>query len=162
MINFLYNQYKKHFLLGELAISFLIVIILIFCIQNIWINDEIESWINLNGNNLYSLIATTAGTLFGFVITGVSILFVFPDTSNLKKLRNSPLYKYVYKIYISTIKYLGLTLIISVVAIFCHNYIVIFFYVVLWTIIITFFRIWRCLWVLTNMIDIMILDKNKK
>lgn len=159
MSNFFFETYKKHFLLAELLISILIILLIAFIIQNIWDIENIESWITTNCKSFYPLVATISGTLFGFVITSVSILFVFPDTPSLKRLKQSKSYKDVFIVYLSTIKYLGITLIISVIGLLCTEYILILFYLLLWSIIISTLRIWRCLWILKNLIDIMIMDK---
>ncbi len=163
MSNLLFEVYKKHFLLIELILSISLILLIVFFVQNIWIIEDIESWITTYSSNFYTLVATISGTFFGFIITGLSILFVFPDTPSLKRLKESKSYKDVFFIYISTIKYLGITLVISVIGLLCtEDYILLLFYLVLWSILISTLRIWRCLWILKNLIDIMIMDKKTK
>jgi len=149
------QYYQQHFLLFEFVLSLVSAFILILIFHFVLNESEIESWIISKSSDFYSLLATITGTLLGFVITGVAILLAFPSSERLKELQKSKHYKTIYKVYFSTIYFLALTLILSVVGFLCdEHYAIIIFYLIAWLIIISGLRFWRCVWVLKNVIDI--------
>ena len=143
--------YKRHFLGIELGISVFITLIIVWLLSFI----DLNTWLIINKTIIYSLIATISTTLLGFVITGISVLIAFSESEKLKLLRESAQFENLFKIYFSAIKYLAIAALISIFGIIfndiCPKYI---FYALIWAIIISSFRIYRCLWVLENIVKI--------
>lgn len=150
------KKYRKHFLWADLVVS-LIFIIIIFLIMNYFYSfDTINNWISLNKAQLYPTIATIAGTLLGFVITGISIIIAFSESEKLKHLRKSKHYKTIFDVYFSTIRYLALATVFPLIGIVINSdwsYYILF--LIIWAIMISSFRIWRCIWILESIISIL-------
>lgn len=143
--------YKRNFLNLELGLSILLGLGAIWLLSFV----DLNSWLQTNRTTIYSLIATISTTLLGFVITGVSVLIAFSESEKLKLLRESAQFETIFIVYFSTIKFLAITALLSIFGIifstFFQNLIL---YLVVWSIIISSLRIYRCLWVLENIVKI--------
>ena len=149
------EKYERNFLLSDFITSFVIIAISICIILIYSDNFDFEYWLIQRCSDFYSILATISGTLLGFVITGVAILLAFPSSERLNQLRKSKHYKEIYKAYFSAIKFLAITLIFAFIGLLCNeSYTILIFYFVLWLMIISFLRVWRCYWILKNIIDI--------
>jgi len=150
-----WKPYKRHFLLAELIISIIFTIGIMVLVHFLWSHELLKSWIITNRNTIYPLIATIGGTLLGFVITGVSIILAFSESEKLRLLKRSKQYKTIFTIYFSTIKYLAITTIIAIIGLVVNDdFSVVIFYLLLWSVTISALRIWRCLWVLQSIVEI--------
>jgi len=150
-----WKAYKRHFLLAELIISIIFTIGIMVLVHFLWSHELLKSWIITNRNTIYPLIATIGGTLLGFVITGVSIILAFSESEKLRLLKRSKQYKTIFTIYFSTIKYLAITTIIAIIGLVVNDdFSVVIFYLLLWSVTISALRIWRCLWVLQSIVEI--------
>jgi hypothetical protein len=155
MFERIYTIYKRHFIKLEFIISILITILLFFIIKYFWSPEDVRNWISQNKRDIYPLISTISGALLGFIITGVSIILAFSESEELKLLKQSKQYKTIFEIYFSTIKFLAITTIIPIVGIVINNkWMILLFYLFLWSLIISSLRIWRCLWILENIVEI--------
>jgi hypothetical protein len=149
------KQYNKNFLQMELILSILFAICVIYILNYLKSPDIIAYWLSQNKNNIYSLFASINGTMLGFVFTGMSIILVFTESEKLRRLKRSKHYKTIFIIYFSTIKYLGLATAVPILGIIFNNeYNMYLFYLIIWSIIISVLRIWRCMWVLESLIVI--------
>ena len=152
--------YKRHFLFFELLISIIIVVLFVFLLLRSTSIQNIEKWISINKDTIFPLLATISGTLLGFIITVMSIIIVFPETKRIRVLKQSNQYKTVLKVYLSAVKYLSAMIIFSIIGLGFNGYLeMIFSFIVLGLLIVSFFRIWRCIWVLKKMIEIFNEDK---
>ena len=150
-----WKPYKRHFLLAELIISIIFTIGIMVLVHFLWSHELLKSWIITNRNTIYPLIATIGGTLLGFVITGVSIILAFSESEKLRLLKRSKQYKTIFTIYFSTIKYLAITTIIAIIGLVVNDdFSVVIFYLLLWSVTISALRIWRWLWVLQSIVEI--------
>jgi len=157
-----WKAYKRHFLLAELIISIFFTIGIMVLVHFLWSHELLKSWIITNRNTIYPLIATIGGTLLGFVITGVSIILAFSESEKLRLLKRSKQYKTIFTIYFSTIKYLAITTIIAIIGLVVNDdfsviifyFSIVIFYLLLWSVTISALRIWRCLWVLQSIVEI--------
>ena len=106
--------------------------------------------------NIYPLSSIGAITLLGFIITGISILIAFLEAPQMRLIKKSKQYTNLFKIYTSAIKHLGLLTIFSIIGILVDDptISVIIFYLVIFFIITSTLRTWRCLWVLEQFIRI--------
>ena len=151
------GTYNRHFLDAELLLSGVICLFFIYLINRTWSSETIRGWIFANKREIYPLVATIAGTLLGFVITGVSIIIAFSGSEKLGLLRKSAHYMTVFTIYFSTMKFLALTTIVAVSGIVVDDkWAIRIFYLLLWSVIVSSFRIWRCLWILENIAKIIL------
>jgi len=164
MIN-IKKSYKKHFLEWEFFVSLFVAIVVIMYINALCSSRDVEDWIIANKKSVYPLIATISGTLLGFVITGVSIIIAFSESEKLKLLKKSKQYKTIFEVYFSTIKFLALTTVMAVIGLILDDsrampftnldYNIGVSYIIFWLVIISSFRIYRCLWILENIVEIM-------
>ncbi len=154
-MNNIWRTYKRHFLLAELLLSLILSVLVLIIIQWFWSPDSLERWISSNKKEIYPLIATIGGTLLGFVITGVSIILAFSESEKLRLLKQSKQYTKIFAIYFSTIKYLAITTVVAIIGIVINNNLaILIFYLLLWSIVISSLRIWRCIWVLESIVEI--------
>ena len=159
-ISYIVSLYRKNFLLAELILSFILVC-LVYIYQGPQSHDVIVKWISLNKGEIYPLIATISGTLLGFVITGVSIIMAFTESGKLELLKKSKHYKTIYEVYFNTIKYLAFTTVISIVGLMIDSsWSIYVLYAIIWSVIISSLRLWRCVWILENVIEIITKSAN--
>jgi hypothetical protein len=151
------ERYQENFLAYEFGISVIISLIVIAIIQIYWSKPELYNWINSNKSGLYSLLASISGTLLGFIITGISVILAFSESQKLRRLKESTQYKTIFVVYFNTIKYLAFTTIVAILGFVVNNRSVDFYllYVLIWLLIISSLRIWRCLWILEELVTIM-------
>lgn len=150
------SRYYKHFRGYELIISFVTVGVLVAIFSGLGFS-YVDSKLAEIYKPLYAVIAPIAGSLLGFVITGISILLAFGDTGRLVYLKKSPHYKEVYRVYLSTIKYLGILTIVSITALIFNSTIfwrIPLFCIILWGVIISGLRLYRCFWVLHHIVKL--------
>lgn len=151
------DTYHKYFLEVEFLISGVICLLSILLMNYVWSSQAINKWIFSNKDEIYPLVATIAGTLLGFVITGVSILIAFSESERLKLLKQASQFKTIFTIYFSTMKFLAMTTIVAVSGIVIDDrWAIPIFYLLLWSIIVSSLRIWRCFWILENIAKIIL------
>ncbi|WP_321430507.1 hypothetical protein [uncultured Methanolobus sp.] len=152
------DKYEERFMFYEFIISIILSIAIFHFVFPIIFPDGVDSWLILNKKDIYSLLASIAGTLLGFVITGVSVILAFSESEKLKMLRKSKHYKTIFVVYFSTIRWLALTTILSIVWIFTDFLMTYAFYLLTWSVIISSLRIGRCIWILEAIVEIVIQD----
>lgn len=171
----LWDIYKRRFLQVEFLASLVVTVFIIGYIRSNWTPEYVDLWIIENKGNLYSLIASIGGTLLGFVITGVSIIIAFSDSKKLRLLTKSDQYQQIFKIYFSTIKYLAVTTVLSVIGLVIQNsnsvsinriviagsWNIIVLYTLILVVTISIFRFYRCMWILQNIVEIIISTQNE-
>jgi uncharacterized membrane protein len=148
--------YKKHFLLIEAIIPVVILIGLFILFSRYLTQDQVNTLLSNTEEKIYPVISIGAITLLGFIITGVSILITFTETPSLKPLKTSKQYSTLFKIYFSAIKHLAILTFLSGIGMLITQSLIsqIIFYLVILFVLISTFRIWRCLWVLEQFIEI--------
>ncbi|MCP1309255.1 hypothetical protein [Paenibacillus tyrfis] len=151
------DVYDKYFLFMELLLSIVVSVIILWVINKYSLQGEVMNVLKGSRSALYGAIAGVAGSLLGFVITGLSILLVTGNSSGMNALRSSKYYQQIFKVFLNTSKYLGLLVVLSLVSLIIDRDTAPLFelnMIVLWGVIIVTFRILRCLWVLENIIGI--------
>ncbi len=113
----------------------------------------------LRGNRgaIYGTLASIFGSLLGFVITTVSIVIGFSASERLAVVRESRHYETLWKVFMSTIKVLGLATLAALGGLLfdrdnAPSRLVL--YVCGFMIIIATLRLARCVWVLENVIEL--------
>lgn len=120
-------------------------------------NYLIDEWLGDSRGALYSVVSSICGSLFGFVIAATSIILGLSGKEQLAVVRESPAYWDLWKVLFSTIRFLGLTTIVSVVALVLDDKQTPNFWILHATIIlllIVLVRLWRCVWVLEQVISL--------
>jgi hypothetical protein len=151
------GYYRKHFLGCELFISFVFLGIVMF-ISYFWLdNNYIVN--NLNGirDTFYGATASITGALLGFVITGLSVLLTMNTNNAIEHLKKSRHFPLIFKIFLSTSKYLALSLFVSLLSLLFDkdtSPVPLMTFITLWSIIIVVFRLTRCFWVLEKIINL--------
>lgn len=160
----LIGAYRKRFLLYEALIGLLVSIFALYISVMIFGKGEVTNSIVAYKRFLFPLIAQITGTLLGFVITAVSIIISLIDKDIFRDFRGSDSYSELYKVYFSSIKWLGVTTLAAIIGIFTPGSIDIYFFsVILFLALVSTLRLWRTVWVLTNIVEIVrIRSKNKE
>lgn len=110
-----------------------------------------------NRTALYGSLSAFFGTMFGFIITAVSIVLGYATSEKLAIIRQSKYYEDLWKVFKDAIRVLGLATIFSLVGlIFDKNNSTTNFYLYLnfFSSTLSFFRIARCIWVIENIITV--------
>ena len=148
--------YKENFLCVETLIGVLLTVALYLIFSTYLTSDQFASLLMNVQSKVYPVTSIGAITLLGFIITGISILITFTEIPSLKPLKTSRQYPTLFKIYFSAIKHLGILAFLSILGILLdQKAIALFiFYLVILFILTSTLRIWRCLWVLEQFIQI--------
>lgn len=156
----MFKHWARNFLTYELILSILIAICAFFLIKHFTI--DIDNILKQTRLQIYATIASTSGALLGFVITSISILLTMKESPTILILKNSPHYRTVFDVFLSTSRYLAFTSIASLTGILIdkdNSPHIWFFYLILWVVIISILRLLRCLWILEKMIDLSVRNK---
>jgi hypothetical protein len=118
----------------------------------------------LNGNRgaIYSSLASIFGSLLGFVITAASIVITTAGSDRMALVRNSVHYKTLWRVFIQAMAVLAYATVASLVALITDrdaspNWIS--FYLCLAGAIFAALRMYRCLWVMIQIIHLFIADR---
>ncbi|MDP1720944.1 MAG: hypothetical protein Q8L08_08130 [Candidatus Nanopelagicaceae bacterium] len=113
-------------------------------------------------STIYGTFVTLDGALLGFMIAATAIILGFAPSEQFELLRNSAHYSTMWKTLKSTIRVLGMTTVIAIIALLVdrdnHSNL---FFIVLWvgSTLLAGMRIGRSLWILENTIDILTSQK---
>lgn len=163
----IHKYYGEHFLRFELIISVLLagIIILFFEVISPIEKVALIDWVNNNHQTVFPLLATISATLLGFIITGISVIIAFfqTDSKKMKKIEERPeVMRQIFDTYFSSIVYLALTVILCVIILTVNDGLrIVLTYAIIWAVIISSFRIWRSVWALKNIVEIIISRKPK-
>ena len=102
-------KYEKRFLIYELILSILFIGLFILFIDKNSCANTLLSILDESREALYTSIASISGAILGFIIAGVSIIFVLVGNEKLGRVTESNKYKDIYKTYLSAIKYLAIS-----------------------------------------------------
>lgn len=144
--------WKKNFLCAELIASVFIIGILVY-----FFNSQITTLFKSIRLQLYGTISGISGALLGFVIAGLSILLTMNDNEQLRILKTSVYYKLIYKVFLSTSKYLAIATIVPLLGMIIdtdtcpQKWLT---YMIIWSLLISFLRLVRCFWILEKMIEL--------
>lgn len=149
--------WQRNFLWYELAAA--VVIGGIITIWGFYFdgNHSIDRLLGDGRSDVYSVLSSICGSLFGFVIAATSIILGLSGRDRLAVIRESPAYSDLWKVLFSAIRFLGIATIVSVIALVVDDKQAPNFWIVHTTIVlllIVFFRVWRCIWVLEKTISL--------
>lgn len=118
----------------------------------------IDGVLTENRATVYGTLASLLGSLLGFVITALSILLGFSDSPRLEFLRGSKHYETLWRVFIKTIEALALATAVSLAGLFFDRESQprsVIAYAVAWLLILTVFRVGRCVWILKRVVQIL-------
>lgn len=148
-MNLLIRIYSRHFLLAELVLS----ILLAFGAARL----HVLKYLPGNTDTIYVALSASFGALLGFAITGVSVMLAVSDSERLALLRTSPHYPLVFRIFTSAARYLGVGFLTAFLGLVLDRQTALgqaVAYLTLFSVIISVFRVYRCVWVLDSVITI--------
>lgn len=143
---------EKYFLFFDLLIASILFFLSRFLVYK-FLNYKIESFLT-NYDDVYSVLFTSGLTLLGFLITGISIIVGFLMNDKLSKLRKTQHPKTIVQIYKSAIFWTFLFIIGSFIGMFQTKELDILLLVICFSIFITIIRIFRCIWILSKLVEI--------
>ncbi len=147
--------YRSHFLEADLIVALILSAVLIAFRFSLFSMKEMIDWQSTTGQRIYPAIATIAGTLLGFVITGVSIIMALTESGRGALLKESPHYPQIFKVYVSAIRYLAASTALPLIGMVVEGDLgTVICSAIIASIVISSFRLWRCLWVLSNLFEI--------
>lgn len=106
---------------------------------------------------LYGTLAALFGSLLGFAITAVSIILGYAANEKLEIVRNSKHYYTLWDTFNSTIRILALSTVLALVGLVIDkdtDPINLVLYINTFIVLLSFFRVARCVWILENVIAI--------
>jgi hypothetical protein len=145
----LVSIYNRYFLSAELAISLTLTLAAI--------RLDLGRYVPTNSDTIYVALTASFVALLGFVITGISVILAFGDSERLALLRKSRHYPLVFKVFVSAAKFLGVGFISSFLGLIVDRKSetgMVIAYLTLFTVFVAIFRVYRCVWVLDNVIEI--------
>lgn len=122
---------------------------------------------SLNGvrETVYATLATICGSLLGFIIAGVTILLTVTETERIKLMNESGMYSQVIRVFYSAAKWLACAMLINIIGLAVdRNGDAVWWYSWLSAAVTTgcLVRLWKCLWVLESVTDLVLRDKREK
>ncbi len=105
-------------------------------------------------SSFFSTLATISGTLAGFVLVGMSIIYTLPNEGVLQKLKRFDSFKQVYLIYHLAFSWSLITMVLSLLGWSTLSNHIVFGWILLLMFIISAWFIYRCFWILKNIIDL--------
>ncbi len=152
------NYWGKHFLGLEFVVAILFTILFVLWAEFLSGKNTVNVILTNNRSEIYGTIAAIFGALLGFIITSISIVIGYISDERFKLLREGKYYYQLWGVFKSTIEALALATIISLVGLILDrdvnpNWIILYFN--LFSLILVFFRLYRSIWVLENIVNIM-------
>lgn len=151
------NWWCEKFLIIELLVVLLLTVCFVFWYYQLNGSNELKPFLDGNRTAIYSTLATIFGSILGFVITATSIIIGFSASEKLSIVKNSKHYKTLWKVFSSTIRALSFAVVIAFLSLILDRdnrpcSILLFF--MFFTLFFSLVRIWRTIWVLENIIEI--------
>ena len=147
--------WQVHFLGVELVAAGILTGVLILWIEAFDRYGSVEEILRDNRTALYGVMASIFGSLLGFAITTTAIIIGFAQSPQLEVVRRSTHYPTLWKVLTSTIRWLGVALVVSIVAFVLDrddDSVQLLSYVFVATGLVAGLRLARTVWVLENVI----------
>lgn len=162
-MNSLREKWDKEFLQFEFLAS--VFVSVLFFIWYRYLSGQIivDRVLIDNRSSIYGAFAAIFGALLGFVITAVSIVIGYSTSERLAIVRNSTEYPKLWKIFISAIRATALATIAALLGLVFDRdnspscWIL---FINVFSIVLVFFRLGRCIWVLEKIITLITMPNN--
>jgi len=152
--------YEKYFLSVDFIFSVVLILILIFMLKM----DVCQCTNLLNFDKINSAIISFFGTMLGFLITLVTIIYAFSITSNsdsMKRLQKTKIFPKLYSVYFNTMLTSGILVFLGFIGLGLKvpetSYLLFTNWIItleLFFILLFLFRICRCVWILLRLIKL--------
>lgn len=149
--------WRKHFLVVELIVGGLATGGLVLWCERYGGWTHVADVLDNRRSAVYGVLASIFGSLLGFAIAAESIVLALSQHDRLEVVRKSDYYPMLWKVFISTIRMLGLATMIAVLALILDrdsSSFRILPYLVFFAMCLTLFRVARCVWVLENVVGL--------
>lgn len=143
---------EKYFLFFDLLIASILFFLSRFLVYK-FLNYKIETFLT-NYDDVCSVLFTSGLTLLGFLITGISIITGFLMNEKLSKIRKTQHPKTIVQIYKSAIFWTFLLILSAFIGMFQTEVQDILLLAICFSIFITIIRIFRCIWILSKLVEI--------
>lgn len=148
MLRRMRDAYEAHFLCCDLIVSVILAVVLAYLYESFRAEGFLEA---VASPELYGTIATIAGTLLGFVVTGLAVILSVGDSPALRVLRRSKRYPEVYSVFFGAGCCFAILMLLALTGMVLERsgpvagWIP---YMVTWGVLLCLFRLGRCFWVL--------------
>ena len=110
------DLYKRYFLKIDTGVAALVTVAFLGFVYVFWGTHAFESSLYGQRQILYSATAQLSGALLGFILAAASIIVVLVPSPRFRILRDSGNYPKVFEVYFRAITWLGITCIVSFIA----------------------------------------------
>lgn len=158
------DLWERHFMLWEPLLCFLVAAALYVWEARFNGPRVLGDAIGDNRAAVYGTLASILGALLGFVITTVSIVIVFATARSLDRLRASNQYNTLWRVLVSTIRWLGFATAMCLVALVLDRPakpMQLLMHLTFFAVAASGIRVWRTAWVLENIIAIVVKQTSK-
>ena len=141
--------YDRYFLAVELCLSVMMFLAIIAPFELHFGRAALGEFVDKSRGGFYSSAASVAGSLLGFVISAVSIILVFGQ--HLSFLKASGHYSTIFDVFYQAIIWLAAATVWAFVGLFVDSGGNVQFwalYGMIWLLILSCFRVGRCVWIL--------------
>lgn len=149
--------WKTHFLWAEFGLAVLLSAGFILWIERYGGAGIVNTTLTGNRGAVYGTLASITGSLLGFVLATVSIVFGFATHERLAVVRDSPHYTTLWRVFTSAIRVLGVSTVFLLVGLLVDRDTSptrIVMYVCVLVFLLAIFRLARCVWVLEKVIGL--------
>lgn len=150
------KSWRQRFLEFEFCIAVLVAAGLLAWWKFGAATEVLSDIVKGNRSSIYGTMASLSGSLLGFVIATQSIVLGFSGSERLTILRNSKYYKQLWKVFTSSIRVLGSTTLLWLVALFFDRDASPRPLLLICCLAVTFLallRLARCVWVLERIVE---------
>jgi hypothetical protein len=149
--------YRKHFIAIELAISILAAAVLVLVIEQLLARNMPIGTLTGNRQALYTALASAGGSLLGFILTSVSIVVVFGQLRIFDLIRSAGQYEELFRVYFHGIGALAAATLWALAGLVVdtdRSPQPLFTYLMIWLVLLSALRVWRCVWLLQYIVRI--------
>ena len=100
--------YHRNFPWLELVFCVIITVAFIFYVEFSWGRSELIHFLNGTRLTAYGTLVSVGASMLGFVLTAVSIILIFGQSTRFDLLRQSDQYKAIFRIFFQAILWLAL------------------------------------------------------
>jgi hypothetical protein len=150
------SKWETHFLFCDLILVVFVTLVFVSCVELFGLKEVINDVLNGNRSNIYAALVSIFGSLFGFVMTTMSIITTWTGRDKMEELRRKSLYPQLWLTFHSTIIFIALATLVSIIALIFDrdgspkSWI---WHFLLFLVLISCMRIYRCVWILEQLIE---------
>jgi hypothetical protein len=150
-MNSLMGIYKRHLLVSEFFISVVLALGIVVLLHQVVGQDVIAGALKSSRSGVYTALASAFGSLLGFVLTSASIVVTVSQLPQFQSIRQSRQYVGAYTVYAQAMLWLAIATVWAIAGLVTDTQDpgrLWYTYVMLWLVILSALRIYRCVWLL--------------